>query len=416
MPEYRAAIRRLLDGAARFATPGDDVAGAPRPKRHYLADALAGVARVRAAGHDRPMVLATWPFDRANPFQALLTSRVEESGIVPIGMDRLADLDDPIALPALVALRAEGVEVVLHLHWLARVLRGASSEAEGWERATSFLGALDAFGAAGGRLVWTVHNVLPHDTRLPALDLELRRGVVARADLVHVLSAGTVAAAAPSYEIPAAKVLHVPHPAYLNVYPDHVSDTDARFRLGISSEEVVFGVVGNLRPYKGLDGLLDAFEAVVASPPDARRRRLLIAGMPSADPAIRAVLDRARAHRDVIVDAHRIPADELSVPLRASDVIVLPYRASLNSGALLLALSFGRPVIAAASPHVRETVGPDASITFDPDDRGALERALRDAGRLLTPGARAAALATAHRFDPDAVSRQFAAGLRERLE
>ena len=96
--------------------------------------------------------------------------------------------------------------------------------------------------------------------------------------------------------------------------------------------------------------------------------------MPVADPSIEAFLARARSNPDVVVDARRLPADELSLPLRASDVIVLPYRDSLNSGALLLALSFGRPVIAAASPHVSETVGPDASITFDPEDRAALLR------------------------------------------
>jgi beta-1,4-mannosyltransferase len=410
MPELRSAIRRLLRGGA--TDEADE--GGPRPKRRYLDDAVEGVARARAAGHDRPMVLATWPYDPGNPFQALLTSRVEEFGIVPVGMDRLADLDDPVALPALAGLRDDGVEVVLHLHWLARVLRGVESEAEGRERADAFLGALDAFRAAGGRLVWTVHNVLPHDTKFPTLDLELRKGVVERADIIHVLSAGTVAAAAPLYEIPGSKVLHISHPAYVGVYPDN-SDAYARRHYRIEADDVVFGVVGNLRPYKGLDDLLDAFESITASPPDARRRRLLIAGMPVADPSIEAFLARARSNPNVIVDARRLPAEELSLPLRASDVIVLPYRDSLNSGALLLALSFGRPVIAAASPHVSETVGPDASITFDPEDREALATSLRSVDRLLTPEARDAALATARGFDPDAVSRQFAAALRDRL-
>jgi beta-1,4-mannosyltransferase len=258
--------------------------------------------------------------------------------------------------------------------------------------------------------------VLPHDTAFPAVDLELRQGVVARADIVHVLSAGTVAAAASLYEIPASKVLHVPHPAYLGVYPDEVSDGDARRHYGLGADDIVFGFVGNLRPYKGLDDLLDAFESITASPPDARRRRLLIAGMPAAGPSIETLLEPARAHPDNVVDARRIPAEELSIPLRAGDVVVLPYRASLNSGALLLALSFGRPVIAAASPHVTETVGSDASITFDPDDHGALVAALSDVDRLLTPEARTAAMATARRFDPDDISRQFATALRERLQ
>jgi beta-1,4-mannosyltransferase len=414
MPDLRQTIRRLLRGAAGDeAEPGGP--GRPGPKRRYLADATEGIARVRAAGHDRPIVVALWPLDAQNPFQALLTSRFEEAGLVPVGMDRLADLDDPVALPALAALRGDGVEVVLHVHWLARVLRGAASYAEAWERAAAFLASLDAFQETGGRMVWTVHNVLPHDTKFPDVDLALRRALAERADVVHVLSEGTVAAAAPLFDIPAEKVLHVPHPAYLGVYPDEVSDADARRHYGLGLDDVVFGLVGHLRPYKGLDDLLDAFESLLAAPPDGRRRRLLIAGPPATDPSIEAVLARARAHPDVVVDARRIPAEELSIPLRASDVIVLPYRSSLNSGALLLALSFGRPVIAAASPHVSETVGPDASITFEPDDRDALAASLRGADALLAPEARVAAIATARRFDPDALSRRFAATLRERL-
>jgi glycosyltransferase involved in cell wall biosynthesis len=403
-------LRRLLGRQA----PAAEV----RPKRRYLEDAREGIARIRADGHDRPILLVMWMYDAENPFQALLTRHAEEAGIVTVGMDRLADLDDPAALPALVALRSsERAVVVLHLHWLARVLRGVADETEGLERVSSFVAALDAFRMAGGEIIWTVHNVLPHDTPYPALDRALRKAVVARSELVHVLSAGTVEAAAPSYEIPESKVLHIPHPAYLGVYPDDVSESDARKRYGLGADDVVYGFVGNVRPYKGVDDLVAAFESITSGPPrvDGRRRRLLIAGLPSAHPEIAELLARTERNSDIVVDARRIPADELSVPLRASDVIVLPYRESLNSGALLLALSFARPVIAAESPGVAETVSEDAAITFKAGDRGALGGALIAADRLMSPEARDAALATARRFDPDEISRTFAKALRERL-
>src|SRR5689334_16555022 len=143
MPELRSAVRRLLGRPGG----GDEV----RPKRHYLEDATEGIARLRAAGHDRPIVLAVWPYDAENPFQALLTRRADDAGVVVVGMDRLADLDDPVALPALAGLRtSERAIVVLHLHWLARVLRGVADETEGLERVASFVAALDAFRMAGG--------------------------------------------------------------------------------------------------------------------------------------------------------------------------------------------------------------------------------------------------------------------------
>jgi glycosyltransferase involved in cell wall biosynthesis len=408
MPELRSAVRRLL---------GRPVSDA-RPKRQYVEEARAGIERARAAGHDRPIVLATWLFDGENPFQRLLWLHAEEAGIVPIGMDRLADLDDPVALPALVALRSsERAIVVLHLHWLARVLRGVADEVEGLERVTAFVAALDAFRMAGGEIIWTVHNVLPHDTAYPALDRALRKAVVARAEVVHVLSAGTVEAAAPSFEIPTSKVLHIPHPAYLGVYPDEVARDAARRHYRLGADDLVYGFVGNVRPYKGVDDLVAAFERVRSGPPrpDGRGRRLLIAGLPSAHPEIGDLLTRVEKDPDIVLDARRIPADELSRPLRASDVIVLPYRESLNSGALMLALSFGLPVIAAASPGVTETVDEDAAITFEAGDRAALAEALLGVDRLLTPEASAAALTAARRFDPDVISRTFAAALRERL-
>jgi beta-1,4-mannosyltransferase len=258
--------------------------------------------------------------------------------------------------------------------------------------------------------------VLPHDTAYPALDRALRKAVVARADIVHVLSAGTVEAAAPIYEIPDDKVLHVPHPAYLGAYPATISEADARRHYRFAADDIVYGFVGNIRPYKGLDDLLEAFESITAtSRSDGRRRRLLIAGAPLADTEVLDALERAKRNTDIVVDARRLPADELVRAIRATDVIVLPHRQTLNSGALLLALSFGRPVIAASFPGVTETVGEVEAITFAPGDRGALAQALIEADRLLKPEAREAALATARRFDPDEISRAFTRALRDRL-
>jgi glycosyltransferase involved in cell wall biosynthesis len=212
-------------------------------------------------------------------------------------------------------------------------------------------------------------------------------------------------------------VLHIPHPAYLGVYSDDVPRDAARKHYHLGADDVVYGFVGNIRRYKGVDDLVAAFESIRSGVPrpDGRRRRLLIAGLPSAQPEIADLLDKVQRDPDMVLDARRIPADKLSIPLRASDVIVLPYRESLNSGALLLALSFGRPVIAAVSPGVNETVDEDAAITFEAGDRVELAKALVAADRLLTPEAGEAALAVARRFDPDEISRAFARALRERL-
>ncbi len=207
---------------------------------------------------------------------------------MPVGMDRLADLDDPVALPALAALRADR-----RRGRPAPALAGSRAPRRG-DRRRRAASASRRSSARSTRseprvaaIVWTAHNVLPHDTAFPDVDVELRRGVVARADIVHVLSEGTVAAAAPLYEIPPGKVLHLPHPAYLGVYPDDVSDADARRTYGLGADDIVFGLVGHLRPYKGLDELLDAFES--------RGRRA--AGRPPSSPADRRDAGRGPVDR-----------------------------------------------------------------------------------------------------------------------
>src|SRR5690606_19232771 len=52
---------------------------------------------------------------------------------------------------------------------------------------------------------------------------------------------------------------------------------------------------------------------------------------------------------DVHLFLRFIPDNELHTDLSAADIVILPYRAVFNSGALLLALSFDKPVIA---PHI----------------------------------------------------------------
>ena len=150
-------------------------------------------------------------------------------------------------------------------------------------------------------------------------------------------------------------------------------------------------------------------------PRDGTPRRLLIAGQPGREPGIAELLERARAHPDVVLHAARIEPDAIGAYLRAADVAVLPYRRSLNSGALMLAMSFDLPVIVPAGGGLAEIVDGRNGITFEGGDRAALVDALRRAPAIATPAGRAAAGATARRFDAAEISEQFAVGLRERL-
>ena len=66
--------------------------------------------------------------------------------------------------------------------------------------------------------------------------------------------------------------------------------------------------------------------------------------------------------------------------LRAADYVVLPYKRILTSGAVALALGFGRPVIIPDLPTLLEGVQPGReALVFRTGDHGDLVRAMLEA-------------------------------------
>jgi glycosyltransferase involved in cell wall biosynthesis len=91
------------------------------------------------------------------------------------------------------------------------------------------------------------------------------------------------------------------------------------------------------------------------------------------------VLQVASSDTRIKVIAERIPRSRMGVLLRAADAVVLPYRDVLTSGSLILAMGFGRAVIAPRLGCLPETIPEDGAILYDPTAPGALADALREA-------------------------------------
>jgi beta-1,4-mannosyltransferase len=96
-------------------------------------------------------------------------------------------------------------------------------------------------------------------------------------------------------------------------------------------------------------------------------------------------------------------------------VALFPYPAGLNSGALLLAMTYGVPAVVPAGGGLAEVIDERFAGEFQAGDVKSLARAIEDARRLVTDEARAAAAEKAHEVRPAVVGEQFAAGVRARL-
>jgi D-inositol-3-phosphate glycosyltransferase len=137
-----------------------------------------------------------------------------------------------------------------------------------------------------------------------------------------------------------------------------LSPADAKQRLGIKSTEKVILFFGRMRPYKGLEHLLAAYQELEVRHSDFR---LIVAGEPMKgseeylDEVLRTI-HRIDSRERIITKIQFIPDEETELYLKAADVLVLPYKEIFQSGVLFLAYSFGLPVVAADVGSFREEI------------------------------------------------------------
>lgn len=143
-----------------------------------------------------------------------------------------------------------------------------------------------------------------------------------------------------------------------NALPDTVlTPAEAKQNLGLNDGEKTILFFGKIRPYKGIEHLLAAFELLLNN--DSRKYRLIIAGEPS-DRAyvheIQRIVKRQFTQGRVILRPEFIPDDKMEIYFKGADVLVLPYKEIFQSGVLLLAYTFGLPVIATDVGSFREDI------------------------------------------------------------
>jgi glycosyltransferase involved in cell wall biosynthesis len=193
-------------------------------------------------------------------------------------------------------------------------------------------------------VVATAHVVTPHE-RIPFQEAIYRR-VHGYSDLIVAHSEFDRRRLTEEFAVDPERAVLIPHGEYgFFESGDHVADpVEARRRLGLGASDEVVLFFGYIREYKGLDVLLEAWNAVVEERPGAR---LLIAGDPvRLGPARRNELE---AWADRLGAVHRfdyIPFSDVAAYFGAADVLVMPYRSISQSGVLYLALSLGVPVVA----------------------------------------------------------------------
>jgi len=176
--------------------------------------------------------------------------------------------------------------------------------------------------------------------------------------------------------------------------PHEIDPVKARSELDLPADRRVALFLGLIRPYKGVDLLIDAAAALDADSDWS----FVVAGEPWGDlgeQLSRQVEDLGLGNR-VRLEFGWVSEGRVSTLLAASDVIVLPYRRGSQSAVAPMALAHGLPVLSTAVGGVPEVVIEGRNgVIVPPGDAGALATALESlsAERLtsLAEGARQSA-------------------------
>ncbi|WP_147455934.1 glycosyltransferase [Nocardioides mangrovicus] len=246
---------------------------------------------------------------------------------------------------------------VVHVHWPEHLVRW---DERVWVRLLDVVKVLTGLTVArrrGARLVWTAHNLRPHERAGSPLVRLFLRQFWRRVDLVIGLTrAGVeqVHQAHPRLRRVPARV--VPHGHYLACYPPVGDRAAARRALGLDPQRRVLLQFGMVRRYKNADGLVAAVVALPQTGP-----QLVVAGAVVEPDLGRELTAAVAGQTRVQLRPGRVEDAEVTTLHAAADVVVFPYRdGALNSGAAVLALSLGRAVVVrdtAVMRELREVVG-----------------------------------------------------------
>ena len=321
----------------------------------------------------RRLTVGVLPLDVKNPYQSMLGRELERLGAT-VKRVRGAWL---FSIRSPWIWRAEA----LHLHWLNQVVLGPNVAAS-TIRSVVTLVQLVVLRALGMQLVWTVHNIQNHERYQVRLERAVARlvGRLASAIVVHCHQAKreVLKQLAPGA---ANKISVIPHGNFVGHYPNDIGRGESRRRLGIDSGDVVFLLFGSLRDYKCVPDLITTFRSLAAP-----RARLIIAGAAQSQEGGASL--RRMADRDHRVGLYTgfVPDEKVQVFMNASDVVVIPYRAILMSSVAMLALSFGRPVVAPRKGCLPEVLDGSCAFLYGGGVqglRGALEAVLDAGGERL---------------------------------
>ena len=240
--------------------------------------------------------------------------------------------------------------------------------------------------------VWTVHNLIPHepvfrdDLAVTHMYLDWCKAAVWHSQRTIEDAKRAFAARG----LPAtwrAKDFVIPCMNFNGAWPDTISESEARAKLGFKEGEFVVGHFSPSHPYKGTEKFLK-----VASMLQRDDITFSIFGNCQHPALKRKILEAASRQTNIRLHIQFISDEEMQYWFKSCDVVVEPYEEVTTSGAMFFPIAFKRPVIAPPMGNIPDVIQHKVTgwLASTPEDiRGCIIEAKSDLEETKRIGSRA---------------------------
>jgi beta-1,4-mannosyltransferase len=312
-----------------------------------------------------------YPWD-PNPYLALLYNQLADLGVDTVAVQWIPQCGSLSLALALIVLRPTGCRI-LHIHWQQFGLLRSFPRLSPVTNLVLGVATLGLATLLGYQVIWTAHNVYPHESS-SCWDRLLTRVLLAASSAVICLSGATrntISSSGTLFPQSPGKLRVIPVGNYKDIYPPTTLDQrDARAALGLDSDCRTLLFFGQIRPYKGVLQLIESFQR--SQPPGVQ---LLVAGAcPDALLREEILASAVRCSRIHVVPRY-IPPEDVGTYFKAADVMCLPFQSITASSSAILAASFAVPILAPRVGSLQD-IPEEAGWWFERSGAPALEQAL----------------------------------------
>ncbi len=287
------------------------------------------------------------PTDKSNPFQQLLAERLKQNS-----------WDHKVFNLTFKNLWKNRKEVaILYFHWPEFIWR-KTNLSKSVLAGLNFIVKMYTAKCFGYKLVWSAHNVIPHQYASYSLEFFLRRWIVRNFHLIIGHAFGTDDSLKSILSIPfSQKYLLALHGIYDRYYFPKGEFTKQQFDIPENAKVLV--MMSNGKTYQGNESFLNYWITQC----DKSSLHLIVSGEIKCSLAEKL----SRCENTTLIEGF-VPDAQMADLFVMADFIVLPYERITTSGLFFLALTFDKPVIAPNIPFFERHTTSGTAILYEAQD------------------------------------------------